>query len=113
MINYVGALALSAVSMDLPSLFVKHQDRLACLLHIQKMAQNGVKHFIFEIIAVASAGCVNDVANICHKIHSLLGDSYGCVNHACGAIDPLSRVEYKSYPSCLSRSLAFIRGVLM
>ena len=28
-------------------------------------------------------------------IHFLLGDSYGCVNHACGAIDPLSRVEYK------------------
>ena len=28
-------------------------------------------------------------------IHSLLGDSYGCVNHACGAIDPPSRVEYK------------------
>lgn len=27
-------------------------------------------------------------------IHSLLGDSYGCVNHACGAIDPPSRVEY-------------------
>ena len=31
-------------------------------------------------------------------IHSLLGDSYGCVNHACGAIDPPSRVEYKSHP---------------
>ena len=28
-------------------------------------------------------------------IHSLLGDSYGCVNHACGAINPPSRVEYK------------------
>ena len=66
MINYVGALALSAALMDFPSLFVKHQDRLVCLLPIQKMVQSGVKHFIFEIIAVASAGCVNDVANICH-----------------------------------------------
>ena len=27
-------------------------------------------------------------------IHSLLGDSYGCVNHACGAINPPSKVEY-------------------
>ena len=66
MINCVGALALYVALMDLPSLFVKHQDRLVCLQHIQKMVQNGVKHFIFEIIAVASVGSVNDVANIYH-----------------------------------------------
>ena len=66
MINCVGALALYAALMDLPNLFARHQDRLVCLLHIQKMVQNGVKHFIFEIIAVASAGSVNDVASIYH-----------------------------------------------
>ena len=64
MINYVGVLALYAALMDLPNLFVKHQDRLVCLQHIQKMVQSGVKHFIFEIIAVASVGSVNDVASI-------------------------------------------------
>ena len=35
-------------------------------------------------------------------IHSLLGDSYGCVNHACGAIDPPSRVEYNRAVICNS-----------
>ena len=33
-------------------------------------------------------------------IHSLLGDSYGCVNHACGAIDPPSKVEYNLAVIC-------------
>ena len=37
-------------------------------------------------------------------IHSLLGDSYGCVNHACGAIDPPSRVEYISCTMCTRSS---------
>nr|DAU27802.1 MAG TPA: hypothetical protein [Caudoviricetes sp.] len=37
-------------------------------------------------------------------IHSLLGDSYGCVNYACGAIDPLNRVEYIS---CTMRTGSF------
>ena len=35
-------------------------------------------------------------------IHSLLGDSCGCVDHACGAIDPLSRVEYNRAVICNS-----------
>lgn len=106
--------------------------------------------FILSVASVANG------ATILNSIHSLLGDSYGYVNHACGVIDPPSRVEYlrresaiqqslirarhmlwrdmtihliyhayrefsepfiaalvKSYPSCLSRSLVFIRGVLM
>ena len=37
-------------------------------------------------------------------IHSLLGDSYGCVNHACGAINPPSRV---GYISCTMRTRRF------
>ena len=45
--------------------------------------------FILSVASVANG------ATTLKLIHSLLGDSYGCVNHACGAIDPLSRVEYK------------------
>ena len=62
------------------------------------MAQNGVKHFIFEIIAVASAGSVNDVASIYHLIHSLLGDSYGCVNHAFGRLTHLAELNISHVP---------------
>ena len=45
-------------------------------------------------------------------IHSLLGDSYGCVNHACGAIDPLSRVEYLRRESVIQQSLIRARHIL-
>ena len=45
------------------------------------------------ILSVASVA--NGATNL-NSIHSLLGDSYfSCVNHACGAIDTPSRVEYK------------------
>ena len=75
------------------------------------MAQNGVKHFIYNIIEEKperfslSYDRIYLIGSVSCKwryqlklIHSLLGDSYGCVNHACGAIDPPSRVEYKSHP---------------
>ena len=45
--------------------------------------------FILSVASVANG------ATTLNLIHSLLGDSYGCVNYACGAIDPPNRVEYK------------------
>ena len=69
-------------------------------------------HHYFEIIAVASAGSVNDVASIYHWIHSLLGDGYCCVNHACGAINPFSRVEYLRRKSAIQQSLIRARHIL-
>nr|DAO00585.1 MAG TPA: hypothetical protein [Caudoviricetes sp.] len=49
-------------------------------------------HMTEFILSVAS---VANGATTLNLIHSLLGDSYfSCVNHACGAIGPPSRVEY-------------------
>ena len=45
-------------------------------------------------------------------IHSLLGDSYGCVNRACWAIDPPSRVEYLRRESVIQQSLIRARHIL-
>nr|DAL30695.1 MAG TPA_asm: Interferon antagonist C7-range, beta-sandwich, poxvirus, vaccinia, VIRAL [Caudoviricetes sp.] len=42
----------------------------------------------------------------------MLGDSYGCVNHACGAIDPPSRVEYLRRESAIRQSLIRARHIL-
>lgn len=52
------------------------------------------------ILSVASVA--NGVTTL-NLIHSLLGDSYfSRVNHACGAINPLSRVEYNRAVICNS-----------
>ena len=79
------------------------------------MAQNGVKHFIYNIIEEKperfslSYDRIYLIASVSCKwhyqpklIHSLLGDSYGCVNHVCGAIDPPRRVEYNLAVICNS-----------
>nr|DAH36353.1 MAG TPA: hypothetical protein [Caudoviricetes sp.] len=73
------------------------------------MVQSGVKHFIYNILEEKperfslSYDRIYFIGSVSCKwryqlklIHSLLGDSYGCVNHACGAMDPSSRVEYIS-----------------
>lgn len=52
--------------------------------------------FILSVASVANG------ATTLKLIHSLLGDSYGCVDHACGAIDPPSRVEYNRAVICNS-----------
>lgn len=52
---------------------------------------------------ILSVALVANGATTINLIHSLLCDSYGCVNHACGAIDPPSRAEYISCTMCTRR----------
>lgn len=62
--------------------------------------------FILSVASVANG------ATTLNLIHSLLSDSYGCVNHACGAIDSLSRVEYFRRESAIQQSLIRARHIL-